>query len=93
MNQVEDIYKLLHRSGQERRARNRAKSTEMLRRRGVAFLTRNEGNHLIVEAHERQIDFWPSTGAFIFRDTGQKGRGVFNLLEAIGLTEVTACAS
>ncbi len=61
----------------EKTASNRRTSAEVLERRGVPFVSKNDGAHLIIN---NQIDFWPGTGLWIVRQSGKKGRGVFNLL-------------
>ena len=71
----------------ERRAGNRDSSAALLAERGIAFESKNSGVHLIVTHGEKVADFWPGTGKFIVRG-GRDGRGVFNLLKAIGYQEV-----
>lgn len=65
---------------QEKRARNRRRSSEILQEKGWRFETRNEGAHLIVEG---RWDFWPGTGLFIDRKTKARKRGVFNLMKVL----------
>lgn len=66
---------------QKKRKRNRENSTEILKSRGVEFSSHNKGAHLIVTSRYGLVDFWPGTGKFIVRKSGEKGRGVFNLLK------------
>ena len=66
-----------------KRASNRENSAEYLRERGIPFVEKNLGAHLIVEGRECFIDFWPGTGKWHSR-CGQKGFGVRNLVEFIG---------
>lgn len=70
----------------ERRAGNRESSAALLAERGVAFESKNSGVHLIVTHGEKVADFWPGTGKYIVRG-GRQGRGVFNMLQAIGFKE------
>lgn len=70
---------------QAKRAENKAKSTDILQREGVPFVSKNDGVHLIVAG---RWDFWPSTGKWQERQgvAGQKkraGRGVFNLITIV----------
>lgn len=64
----------------EKRAQNTQSSTELLTEKGVQFVSKNGGAHLVVTGKDCVIDFWPSTGRFIARN-GKHGRGVFNLLK------------
>jgi hypothetical protein len=70
----------------ERRAGNRDSSAAVLAERGITFESKNSGVHLIVTHGEKVADFWPGTGKYIVRG-GRQGRGVFNLLKAIGFKE------
>ncbi len=70
----------------ERRAGNRESSAALLAERGVAFESKNSGVHLIVTHGEKVADFWPGTGKYIVRG-GRQGRGVFNMLKAVGFKE------
>ncbi|MOA03684.1 hypothetical protein D3C78_1232040 [compost metagenome] len=70
------------RESQERRERNRKSSAQVLADRGIAFMSKNGGAHLIV-SHEGEVaDFWPGTGKFAVRG-GKSGRGVFRLIEIL----------
>lgn len=62
---------------------NEASSSEYLRERGIPFVEKNDGAHLIVEGRECFIDFWPGTGKWNSR-CGKKGFGVRNLVAFIG---------
>ena len=67
---------------QEKRASNRASSAQQLTERGVIYISKNEGAHLIVRAGDHLVDFWPGTGKWQtrgFRFT-VVGRGVRRLL-------------
>lgn len=66
----------------EKRARNRQASPEMLTAKGIHFVSKNNGAHLIVEGCKDLIDFWPGTGKWIVRG-GREGRGVQNLIALI----------
>ena len=70
---------------QEKRADNRENSAEYLRERGIPFVEKNNGAHLIVEGKDCFIDFWPGPGKWHSR-CGKKGFGVRNLVAFIGAT-------
>lgn len=67
---------------QEKRADNRENSAEYLRERGIPFVEKNNGAHLIVEGKDCFIDFWPWPGKWHSR-CGKKGFGVRNLVAFI----------
>lgn len=70
---------------QERRKRNLAESTELLKQSGVSFSPHNNGVHLVIDGSWRgMVDFWPSTGKWTIRETGRTDRGVHKLLEYLG---------
>jgi hypothetical protein len=64
---------------QAKRAANLDSSTDILGRSGIPYVSKNNGVHLIVA---NKWDYWPSTGLFIERGTGRKGRGVRNLMRS-----------
>ena len=70
---------------QEKRADNRESSAEYLAQRGIPFVSKNGGAHLVVEGKDCFIDFWPGTGKWHSR-CGKKGFGVRNLVAFIGAT-------
>lgn len=70
---------------QQRRANNRDSSAKLLEERGISFVSRNSGAHLIVEHGGVTVDFWPGTGKFTQRGVTKSGRGVFNLLKLLGV--------
>lgn len=70
---------------QEKRAENRAWSTQLIAETGVFFTSHNLGAHLIVA---ERWDFWPGTGRFMERKgrpghPKRQGRGVQRLLKII----------
>lgn len=69
---------------QEKRADNRESSAEYLSQRGIPFVSKNGGAHLVVEGKDCFIDFWPGTGKWHSR-CGKKGFGVRNLVAFIGV--------
>lgn len=72
-------FRSLHAAGKARRASNRERSVAILQEKGIEFERFSE-SHLRIG----RFDFWPGTGLFINRDTKREGRGVFNLLQALG---------
>lgn len=86
MSEISEIFAGHRKHGQDKRANNRLSSTEILIERGINFESKNGGIHLVVHYASGVIDFWPSTGKFIFRDKKlTEGRGVFNLLKRANL--------
>jgi len=69
----------------ERREMNRQRSLDLLEKHSITFESKNDGAHLIVTHNKHVIDFWPGTGKFIPRGTTKTGRGVFNLLNYLGV--------
>ena len=68
----------------EKRSYNTEFSTEILKKTGIVFVSKNNGAHLIIMDPKAPIaDFWPSTGKFIFRYNSVKGRGVYNLIKQL----------
>jgi len=85
------LWRELKRQRQERRAGNRERAPETLRRHGLIFGEHNHGAHLIVCLEGRIVDFWPGTGRWIERpeqvstSRPRDGRGIFNLLRHLGI--------
>lgn len=76
-----------HGESQKRRASNRESSADLLSQADIQFDSKNGGAHLIVSHGGKVIDFWPGTGKFIPRGFGKEGRGVFNLMKVLGVTQ------
>lgn len=74
-----EAYAEQRKRNQEKRAANRQRSAEMLTAAGIEFESKNDGAHLIVGDY----DFWPGTGLFVNRKTGEKKRGVGELIRRI----------
>jgi len=75
-----DIWRALNAMRKNKRANNRESSAQCLRQAGVPFESKNGGAHLIVATPEQTIDFWPGTGLWLARGTGERRRGVKALL-------------
>ena len=81
MSDIGEVYAALRAESAIKRATNRTSSAGLLATRGIPFVTRNEGAHLIV-GRPAFADFWPGTGLWIERQTGRKDRGVRRLMAA-----------
>lgn len=84
MGDVGDTFNAWKEAGKEKRYRNKLRSEDILDGKGIEYVAKNDGWHLIVTGKDGLIDFWPSTGKFITRK-GKKGRGVFNLIKLCGV--------
>lgn len=82
---VSDWGQAMKQVSQERRAANRESSAELLRQRGVAFEEKNDGAHLVVRHGRKVADLWPGTGKYSVRGSGVYKRGVFRLLNDLGV--------
>lgn len=71
------------RESQERRAKNRQGSADILTALGIPFESKNDGSHLVLTLPDRVIDFWPGTGLFTDRKTRKNGRGVHALAKRV----------
>lgn len=86
MSEAAEIFPDLKEESRKRRASNRERSTAMLLHLGLEFDAKNDGAHLIIRHNGKTVDFWPGTGKFIPRTPKPKhGRGVFNLLQILGI--------
>jgi len=81
INEINEMWREHKRDRQDKKENNRASSTKMLLKKGIAFSQVNGGMHLIVNGKDGVIDFWPSTGKFIPRYKARSGRGIKNLLK------------
>ena len=75
------IFVALKEESKIRRALNRESSAKVLRSNGFPFESKNDGAHLIVGFGI--ADFWPGTGKWTIRKTGESGRGVFPLMRKL----------
>ena len=80
-----DIFRAHQKERQAKRASNRQSGPEVLRAAGIQFQIKNDGAHLIVQARDHVIDYWPGTGKWQTRGHrfGVVGRGVRNLVRHI----------
>ena len=82
MSEIGDDFKALKERGQRKRANNRQASPELLTKANIEYETKNLGAHLIVDAGDHKVDFWPGTGRWIDRK-GKRGFGVRKLIEHV----------
>jgi len=80
MSEMCEMFSAIHELNRQHKAENMLKSTAILQREGIPFVSKNDGVHLIVAD---RWDFWPSTGLFIDRKDKSRKRGVFNLLKIV----------
>lgn len=73
-----DIFRDMHKRRKAKRASNSAYTIKYLNKHNIKYKTKN-GVHLIVGDY----NFWPSTGLFIHRENGERGRGLMNLLKRL----------
>lgn len=85
MGDVGDTFKAFKEQGKSRRHFNMKRGPEILREHGISFTSHNDGAHLIVITDDYTVDFWPSTGKWIFRKLNKSGRGVLKLVEMLGV--------
>ena len=78
MSEIGDDFKALREMRKEKRASNRESSIEVLTSKDIAFQQLSDTHFRIGE-----FDFWPSTGLFMNRKSGKRGRGVFNLIRKV----------
>lgn len=87
MGDMGDDFKVLREFRKAKRQDNKASSTEILTEKGFKFERKNFGEHLILKNETSTFDFYPSTGLFIDRATKKKGRGIFNLIKKLGVSQ------
>ena len=80
MGDMGEYWQDVNRDRKEKKQSNLEYNTNVLLEKGICFVSKNNGVHLIVE---NAFDFYPSTGLFINRKTKKKGRGIKNLLKCL----------
>lgn len=78
MSELGETFKAWNESKKVKKSENHASSIQVLKSQGIDF-EQLSLDHYRVGA----FDFWSSTGLFIERITGKRGRGVFNLMRKI----------
>lgn len=81
MGDMGDDFRAWDKEKKVKRASNTVESTRMLLEAGIEYESKNGGAHLIVNTPSGLVDFWPSSGLYIIRSSGQKRRGVRNLFK------------
>ena len=75
-----EIWREYRAERQRKKANNEHFSIELLRSKGIKII---ELSRLNCHYRVGEFDFWPTTGKFYCQKTGQKGRGVKNLIEKL----------
>jgi hypothetical protein len=77
---MEETWEKLKEYNRQKKLENEKKSIKILKDKGFEIKILNE-----YTSHYRikDFDFWPTTGKFYNQSTGEKGRGVFNLIKKI----------
>jgi hypothetical protein len=84
MTEMGDLFRALKEESSRKRADNRVNGAALLHKNDVAFESKNDGAHLIVDAGVKgKIDYWPGTGRWTVRLGGRTGRGINKLLGMI----------
>lgn len=82
MSEDGDMWREIKEAKKEKRWANERSSLRILEESGksmrVELLSPTSAHYRVNE-----YDFWPTTGKFYNQKTGEKGRGVFNLLKRI----------
>ena len=78
MGDMGEIFRDWGEHKKEKKVQNLESGLKILSEKKIDFKMLSE-NHVRVG----EFDFWPSTGLFIHRASGRKGRGVFVLLKKI----------
>lgn len=88
MSEMGEIYKALKESKKKDKEVALVNSMSILKQHRVSFTKHNDGWHLVIRIAGRSVaDFWPSTQKYKIRSTSQYGRGVYRMLEVLGLRE------
>lgn len=87
MGDVGDDFRAMREAKKAARAKRKREGTDWLKQLGVAFQSRNLGNHLIVEGPGELVDYWPATGRWIGRKSRRNGHGEASLLDHLVLMQ------
>lgn len=83
MGDMGEVFRLMTEQKKAKRASNTEKSTQILRDKGIEFVSKNGGAHLIIDSNNGRINFWPSTGLWTVNGSKKEGRGVFTMIKFI----------
>ena len=78
--EYKELYDQQKADGRDRKSRNKDWSTKHLAELEIPFTSHNEGVHLVVA---EMVDFWPSTGKWMFRNGKSVGRGIKPLIKEL----------
>ena len=85
MSDMGDTFRAMKEHKVEKRASNTIQGKKALIQHGIIFKECNGGAHIVIDEYNTGIiDYWPSTGLWIPRNTKLKKRGIFALLKYIG---------
>ena len=84
MSEMGELYRQIREKRQKKRRQNLEYSTEKLKQLNIEFESKNNGVHLVIKS-EPVIDFYPSTGLWIERETKHSKRGILSLLRHLGI--------
>lgn len=78
-----DVKPAMQQASREKRASNRLNGQSSLFVRGIPFLKKNSGAHLIVfpESLDLRVDYWPGTGLWRTFYGKDEGRGIMSLMK------------
>lgn len=83
MGDVGDTFRALNDARRDKRWANVDAAEHILKSKSIDFEVKNMGVHFIVRHNGYTVDFWPSTGKWIFRKADKKGRGIHNMLRGL----------
>lgn len=82
MSDQVEIFRAIREHEQGEKAKRRGDAPKILTQHDVGFRSYNDGVHLFVRGF---VDFYPGTGLWRSRATGERGRGIFDLLRFLGV--------
>lgn len=81
MGEMGDLWRQHNKERKEKRWDNLDRSLSLLRKVNVKFKSFDtQGLHLLID---ERIDFWPTTGRWVVRNSKDKGRGVQQLIKYV----------
>lgn len=97
-DETTEVYRALREWKKTEKQASLKSGREALEAAGVAFQVKNAGYHYVVSHEGRTVDYWPSTGRWRERVTGEPGnfqtlnskrhgKGHETLLKSLGITQ------
>ena len=77
----DDTWAALAEFSKQKRRNNKEASVKLLDELHIPYETHNNGVHLIIKGPFETVDFWPSTGLWVIRESQARNRGVKNLIK------------